>query len=503
MKLICFISLQLILLVNYSFAQNWQTINKDVVTYFTCADSLIRAIRIDNVAIHGDTTEYRAYHMIRHNDEYACYNALGDHWVGKKVQILPDGANIFYNQHNMPMLIKTNALVGNAWVFCTFSNNYYVEATVSSSDTINFYGITDSIKYISLQLRNAEGNPVGYVSQGDSIFYINNCIISITKNLGFYNIPDFYKFPVNPNNYSDEEYYMYYPGNYYLAGISNPPLGYQNITFSQLFDFNTNDEIHTLEVCHVSPWATSAYSIQQIDKYLSKHVSENNDTMIYTIERCSYTSTYESGVIDSVYFHDTVQVKYILSWYNSHLLNALPFEPYIDFDIGYNYSFMSGKYWSMDYSFFLNGEDTTCVDRVYYDPSFNCYFYKGLGGAYYHYYNLTYQETELSIVYYKKGAIEWGTPYDCSILLKSNEIMYVDEPYKVYPNPASQFINISKVSGATFDSYYQLVDMRGVCLFSGQFGDNIMLDVSDLEKGLYIIKIIGCGKQKIFRVVIE
>lgn len=55
----------------------------------------------------------------------------------------------------------------------------------------------------------------------------------------------------------------------------------------------------------------------------------------------------------------------------------------------------------------------------------------------------------------------------------------------MYPNPTSDYLNIKSVKGITLISVY---DMSGRLLINSKLSDS-KIDVSKLQKGMYIIKL--------------
>lgn len=58
---------------------------------------------------------------------------------------------------------------------------------------------------------------------------------------------------------------------------------------------------------------------------------------------------------------------------------------------------------------------------------------------------------------------------------------------EIYPNPAKNIINISFVNNT--NSNYQLINSLGVCVMSGQLNNNTTIDLSNLNTGIYFVKI--------------
>ena len=490
-----------------TYAQDWQCLKTDRITFFSSDSTNIRSIRIDSIINHSDTIDYICFKMLRENPfQTECFTKNGDSWMGKKFRVLPNGNNVFYNKINKPIYIKTKAQYGETWFFYSYtnSNSYYIEAKISSIDTMNIFGVNDSIKIISLQLKDSNNNNVNYVTEWDSIYIINTSQLILSKTFGLVQIIDFLKFPIN--NIIEIDFDMYGTGYIYkLIGITNPPLGYKNITSTDIFDFDINDEIHTQDISSYSNYYPYGHSIQKIEKYISKITSENEDTITYTIERCYYTSTYDHGFIDSSAFRDTILFKFIKSASQYNILNSLSGEPSLNGGSWtFNISNLSSKYYGGENIFEPNFYDSTCLNRMYYDPVFYNYFYKGLGGPFYHYYNsITQQEVKKQIVYYKKGTVEFGSPYDCNTLLYVKNNLFINNCCRIFPNPTSKFLHVETIQNTDYSFVVQIENIQNKKCIKQEFINNTNIDISSFSKGMYIVKIFSKTNFEAHKIIIE
>lgn len=68
---------------------------------------------------------------------------------------------------------------------------------------------------------------------------------------------------------------------------------------------------------------------------------------------------------------------------------------------------------------------------------------------------------------------------------------------KVYPNPANDFVNLENCKNA----YYELYNIQGMLIQSGQVNNSERIDVSSLSSGSYIVKVINNGQLNIGRFI--
>jgi hypothetical protein len=64
-------------------------------------------------------------------------------------------------------------------------------------------------------------------------------------------------------------------------------------------------------------------------------------------------------------------------------------------------------------------------------------------------------------------------------------VEFTNEGYKIFPNPSSDFI---QVSGLTKNENYTLYNVLGAKIRSGQIYNNAQIDISPLNNGLYFLK---------------
>jgi len=88
-----------------------------------------------------------------------------------------------------------------------------------------------------------------------------------------------------------------------------------------------------------------------------------------------------------------------------------------------------------------------------------------------------------------------------NLTLKINETDLKPFEIKVYPNPASQFIQISSNLSDTVN--YELFNMTGQLLKKGTTTNNTKIDISYLTKGIYLIKAIENDKITIEKLIIK
>ncbi len=480
-------------------AQDYKPVKTDATTYFYDSTYMdVIAARIDSIAVIGNETQYFAMRQIRPTD-YGCFVPDGASWLGDVVTENPGGIFRFilypFSPPDSADVFTINSQAGNgvSWHFYNLHTiNHYIEAKVIGITLANFIGISDSVKTITLQRKDALGQNVNDPINGQKIV--------LSKNYGLIRLPKFDEFSSNPRFFD-------------LCGKTNPKTGLTNLAFEEIFDFQAGDEFHI--AYDDSPYAfwypkVSGFVIQHI---LERTNSINNDTISYKIAECK-TATFTPGMGQYTISNstDTINVKYIKSNYPSFFYD--PKEPQItpnwEFELTDNEMGLSANYvleqsgipWKLTNATWPLWSDETqqCWNYATIDDFENsAYFYKGLGGPYHYHMGIITTNYKI-LVYYKKGTETWGSPLDCETLLHVGLPEYqLNRNISIYPNPTNGKITVSAPNGLTLPCRFDLFDI------SGRFVKELTMnqqeqtvDVSELPAGLYTYKL-TTAKGEVFR----
>ena len=175
-----------------SGAQNYQCLQPGVKHYFTNGDGYLRGIRIDSVRTYADSTIYYPFHTPRgryhsFSGGGAIFDSTGSSWVGGRVLAYADGTFLFNTFLHDTVVIKTQANVGDSWVFYNDTTALYYRADVIANDTMTVAGSMDSIKRILITARNASG-----IVAGDPV---DSFQMVLSKDHGFVQVFDLFMFP--------------------------------------------------------------------------------------------------------------------------------------------------------------------------------------------------------------------------------------------------------------------------------------------------------------------
>jgi hypothetical protein len=148
---------------------------------------------------------------------------------------------------------------------------------VTAIDTMTFIGLNDSVKTITLNVKDGNRNVIPY--------YLNGKTLMLSKNYGLIELPDLYIFP---DSYSQSGYFTFK-----LVGKTNPNKGKVNLTSREIFDFDVGDEFHiSRSYKYLDMPGFYQYSWLTILKVLDRTDYAGEDSVRYTWSICQYHGAY-------------------------------------------------------------------------------------------------------------------------------------------------------------------------------------------------------------------
>jgi hypothetical protein len=408
-----------------AFSQNYQTINPEVVSYFEPEESFeipiyvkdspipIRCIGIINQNTIAEGTLYTNHYELQ-DSNYLTIHYLAEYcaqvempsWIGGNIFVKNDGYNVFFNRDHDSLFINTTGQQADSWTFYTYENNSYFLATIDQINTMNFLGISDTIKIISLQYYNADNTPESSP--------LNENEIWISKNHGFVKVINFRDFP----EFSCESYQVL---EHNLVGQTGLTEEYHALTKGDIWNFDIEDEYHFKMDYHLSSGGWSGNWNQWVIKKVLNKFEYGIDSIVYVIDQ-NHWGKQTPPNLNYFHTHDTIEVTYTnLSEYISP---ALPFEPYSAENYCFTYGIISLDKFDQRPRI-INGGGTYCTDisgECYYGGfSYNnssTEYIKGCGSAFssFAFEPTSYQNTSQSnLVYFNKDDETWGTPIELPI----------------------------------------------------------------------------------------
>lgn len=470
MKPVKFIPLLIIFSITNTIAQDYQTVNSRRVAFFDNKEKNVESLRIDSLVSQADTILYPAYviQSIVANNRSDCFSPYIASWIGKSVTIKKNGVNEFFNRNGEKIAINTKALINDKWIAFQ-TKELIIEATVSKHDTMTFLGIKDSVKTIGFQVYDKNKSPLN--------LHLNEMKLQLSKNHGFVKVFSFFLFP----NLSNDHRLRFFE-EYYLIGLSNPKIGFQNLTWLEVNDFQKDDELH---IKHNNTNMNMGNIEKVILKYLER--KEFKDSLVYRVERKKLITNISSLETTSTFIHDTITEIYKP---DSSSFNRLPGEAIVGYFDLFALIMTNGNIISKSFpslSIVFRKQNDTCWKELVLGGCFpHLNYLKGLGGPYYDNCNVpSSQNRTRSIVYSKKGLVTNGTPLVITGVTNSE----IAENIGVYPNPATESVLI-KFKNQSVPLHFEMSNIHGKLILNNKVDANDnSIDIKHLENGIYFYRL--------------
>jgi hypothetical protein len=456
-------------------SHDYQTVFSNKVALFDNSEKQIKALRIDSVKADADSVFY-PFATIQEVSKN-CFSPYKASWIGEKVVVKSDGTNLFFNREGDTITLKTRALINESWIAFQSADNFRVKATVQSIELVNFLGLTDSVKTITLSVIDQHENTLEHS--------LNSMELEISKTYGFVQTLNFYLFPDNTVRYPTDRLKPYA-----LVGLTNPKVGIQNLTWFEVNDFQPGDELHILD--ESSSWegwnAEYGYTITNKAKYKYLERIDYADSIVYLYsqKQSIETVTQDSSILEI--FIDTLRSVVI----TNPSFDKLPGEPIIDdidmfaYNLHMSNETILTKKDPKDFERFSFINDS-CLGMWAADGCLkNKTYFKGLGGPYYECTNCcSLGGEERKLVYYKKGETEWGE----KLVITGVTDIKTGDDLKVFPNPADNYITISNPSNIKIKKI-ELIDFSGriVQMWDATECAGNTLNIQHISPGIYLLK---------------
>jgi hypothetical protein len=468
-----------IIIPTLNFGQDWQCYQSGITSNYINKQGYFRTIQFDSITNFGDYTYYMNFKSLVYTGEYIDGGCLipGPSWIGKYMMTDNHGNNYFFTKENDTIHFRTNANLGESWIFA-LNATIRIEAFISSTNMSIVLGVSDSIKTISFRSFNNNGN---------TIFHpLNSVVLNLSKNHGLINSLDFYNFSLT---------YYYGPDIFNLTGISDPLSGLQNLTRREVFNFSPGDVFHTKEKFW-NHWGVTDYY------YRAYHILESTwapsgNSVIYRIDRFTWHNYFSNGD-QNTYTKETINQTYVFD--QSDYINIYPEQVTYNNDSAGYFSNISNikQYCSNEYNF----RRVKSSLQNWWQISYNCiipnifkqttkYYIEGCGEYYssinsedeYHQYG-----SSLELQYYSKGSDTWGTPFDTKTWGISGEIS--ENQFYIYPNPVQDMVNFDIFLLNTGSYRLDIYSITGSKLDEINITNkSFSLSVSQYTSGVYFLKL--------------
>ncbi|WP_417589852.1 T9SS type A sorting domain-containing protein [Owenweeksia hongkongensis] len=389
-------------------------------------------------------------------------------WFGYKIEQHSSSLYKFkHSQYEFSLDITSTNLSADSigWVLIN-NQTYIIKSTFTSQSQQTLYNNNiDSVRSFEITVKDSSGYT-----------YLPNRLIplkfEVSKNYGLISIPilgDIY------HSYSVAQ----------KSRTLNRILPYKLITRKKMFDFEIGD------IFHYRSYTSTVFGPSSPPKYTNNTVIAktyvNSDSVIYTCEQKwkTYTIDYQTMTRINVSGTDTIVVSY-------GKLTEL-----ISDNLSFQSDTTSGPF-SFTTSFWLNDtlgrpgisfigdisyRQGNCIEIPFEpSPKENTYV-TGIGLIYS--YEINFPAISVKqLLYFKKATGQtWGSPYNISI-----EELAQRRPLKIYPNPASDVLNIELPDGVQ-QMEITIIDQVGRTLLKESITkEKSGISVEALSPGAYFIR---------------
>ena len=268
-----------------SEAQNYQCLQGGVKQFYTNSNGYLRSINA-NSTLRGSDSVFSNFCTLR-GPYYAVSGRHipghhGGSWIGDSVIMQNDGRFLFFNSWGDTIIIKSRANTGDNWMFYNDTGIYSYQATVVSIDTMTILDSLDSVKTIQINAYLS-----GIHNPSDSL---DGFKIKLSKKYGLVQLFDLYTFPYHFPVYPD---FFYQNVGYYFADQIFYPVRYAHPQHLEIFDFAPGDVFErktTTSLPWTYPCVGTDYRDLSIDSIASKTIIDPTHVK-YTMHRTGYYSS--------------------------------------------------------------------------------------------------------------------------------------------------------------------------------------------------------------------
>ena len=470
----------LILCFYEASAQNYNNIASTRTTFFKHTSVLLRGYKYDSVKVIGTDSAFYAPRVIIRNlsSPWACADTSNGPVLSMMIRKRPDGWFVFQDRNTDSIKFKSNANLNESWVCRPLPFNGLLKAKVTDIRTDSVIDTVDQVKEITFNAEYLNGTVYPHI--------INGVKIRLSKHYGFTKTIDWNLFPNDTLGW-------------YLKGKGSPKIGLQDFTVAECYDYQPGDIFHI--TTSISRLGVTVF-YKTIKTILSR-INLGSDTVVYISEICK-VKTVSHPPPNVTKWMDTITETIIYDDYElTSKINRIPDQ----FTPTYGTHRTASRYYKMEAGFNGHPSKVVALDDYCMNGCWMEYcgetnytqenFAKGLGRYYYWHNEInggSVDNQEESLVYYKKGDEEWGTPLaqNCQVLLGVEaKISPASMKITINPNPIRTIALIDSGQPRTSaTSFYTLFDMMGRLVKTGICnGVEFIFDRSGIGSGCYLLKL--------------
>ncbi len=499
-------------LSQFSIAQNYKCLTTGSTKFFINGNGYLRAVRIDSVQSTGSDIVYYPFRCTRTTLCAHSLDSNGGSWLGKQVIRQTDGTFLFDNIWHDTVIIKTQASLGETWTFYNDTSDVYYQAQITAVDTMSIAGCSDSVKYLTIYAYKA-----GVLNTGDSV---NNFQIILSKNNGFFQAFDLYTFPyhkpgyIGPNNphfdlfYDIVAEYLPYCGGFgsYAASPRKANSTFRlislyNPTKMEIYDFSPGDVFQRMYMRSADYYSRIEYIQDSIVAKTSSPYSVSYDLVqrhsvqVTTVTYPSYaTTTTKSYSVTTT--HSIVDTSHLLyfnklpeEWHSYSSYYYFPSYKIVDICQSPAYTLENNH---INYYTGSGDVETEFSGEVVFIPTYRQTHAIGYGeilstSDHIH-------ETQSEQCYYVlKNGISCGKKLSVEV-----DDIPTTNSFAIFPNPANEKV---AVKSATYFDQIEITNLLGQTVLSSHNhkASNMLLDISTLTNGIYLISVDGSAPVKLVK----
>ncbi len=260
-------------------------------------------------------------------------------------------------------------------------------------------------------------------------------------------------------------------------------LAQEYLTFRSIYNYEIGDmrHYHNVKIAGSSISPGLVYDECVNITIAEKHFSSGNDTVFYTENYSASRILWDGAIWDTSMIRQVFYVDLDYTLYNLYSYFAYPNDSNPDYCNGRVYNSVS--------------------QPVGESGSWNAKFVEGLGETIYHYFRVgqgEYNKTDHVLVYYRKGAEEWGNKYPVS----DGNLDISLSSIRLYPNPARDIVVINRTGMGK--ATLIVSDFQGRKVLNEIFdGETKMLNISHMTSGIYMVMIKGELRTESIKLIIE
>jgi hypothetical protein len=476
--------LLLLLLWQATAAQPYSCFMPGQRQFFVNDIDYLRGIEVKNVQAFAGYKIYSFFKTLRGSYTNTTKSILTPQgcWMGEDVVVYDDGMHTIETMWGDTVYIKTQAALGEEWVFHTGSNApEYFKAKVKSIDTMTVQGTLDSVKTVQIN---------AYFSNNPVTDPLNGYTFKLSKAHGFVETFELYTFPYHAPNAPIKQ-----GTDYYFDKMG----GVKHILFHICGFEPANDKLHDWQVGDVleytaAPMFYGPYPDVQvyfIDTVVAKQQGANwvsYETRGWRADLLSKTTTYP--------------IQY------TYQKTATALTRYYTDQWKFCNGYMPEEQDHFNLLYYREADTSHCVTGKWYKEQDGEMYKDNNKGEYYHLsfkewgYHTVYKE-RIGLLDYFSGnhdqstdsllCYSWlnGTPCGRFYNLGTKDIPAKDNGIYLSPNPAQNYLTVELPSPNSDEPYtLTIVNMQGIAVSKTQSKQQkAVIDISNLPAGFYVLRI--------------